>query len=372
MSTATLASKRVTHARVPLPAWGIWWAEASLDEEVRLSGRVILTVADLALSGTVMSGGPGPIGRSRYRIAAGAGAWGKTIPARHYANDAGVKAATVVADAASACGETLDLATVPATRLGPAYTRGEGPAARVLESIFPSGWYVGEDGVTRIGKRPTSTLIALAAIQSVDAARGTVALASDEIARLVPGVVVEGITAVDVLHELAPGSALRSTIWGAGIAPTSRRLTALRRIFDQLDPDRRFRGVYEYRVVSQEAERVNLQAIRVSLGLPNLQRVPVRAGVPGARADLTPGSRVLVAFVDASPSRPAIVGFEDPERDGFAPLVLDIDATDEINLGAAAGTVIRDGDTVSVGSTAGVISITVGQGVPPAVSRVKA
>jgi hypothetical protein len=332
---STLAGHRVTKARVHVPAWGVWYAEASLDEEAALSGRVSLVVADLTLSGTILSGGPGPKGRSSFRIAGGAGGWGRTVPARSYANDAGVKAATVLVDAATASGETIDPATLPSTRLGPAWAREIGPAARVLEQIFPAGWYVGEDGTTRIGKRPSAALKTPAVVSSVDLARGTVALAAESIASILPGVVVEGITAVDVVHELAPG-ALRSTLWGAGIASTSRRLTALRRMVEQLDPHSRFRGVYEYRVATQDGERLNLQPVRVSVGMPDLQRVPVRPGLSGGRADVALGSRVLVSFVDAEPSRPVVVGFEDAEGEGFLPVKLEIDATDELDLGAGA------------------------------------
>jgi hypothetical protein len=341
MSTATLAGLRVTHAHVHLPAFGVWWAVASLDEEATLTGRVSLKIADLTLSGSIMSGGPGPKGRSSFRIAGAAGAWGRDVPAVSYANDAGVKAATVLADAATACGETIDPATLPAARLGPAFAREAGPAARVLELVVPANWYVGEDGVTRIGRRRAAALTTPADIGSVDRARGVVELAAASIATVVPGVVVEGVEAVDVLHELEPG-ALRTTLWGSGIAGTSRRLVALRRIFEQLDPRAKYRGVFEYRVVTQSGERVSLQPIRVSVGMPDLQRVPVRPGLAGTRADLALGSRVLVGFVDADPARPVVVGFEDAEGAGFVP--------SEISIGAVSGAPLaaRQGDTVKV------------------------
>jgi hypothetical protein len=337
MSTATLSGRRVTRARVSLPAWGIPWADVALDEEATLTGRVALAVADLTLSGTIMSGGPGPVGRSSFRVAAGAGAWGRTIPAKNYHNDNGVKTATVLADAATACGETIDPATLPGieVKVGPAWTRDEGPASRVLELLAPSAWYVGTDGITRIGKRAARPLATPATVGSVDRARRIVSIAAEQIAELVPGVVVVGIEAVDVLHEVTPG-ALRSTLWGAGAASTSRALTAFRRLLEQLDPDRAFRGIFEYRVVTQEAERVNLQPIRVSTGMPELQRVPVRPGVSGARADLALGSRVLVGFVDATPARPFVFAFEDADGDGFVPLTLELDAVASISLGAGA------------------------------------
>lgn len=355
MSTATLSGYRVTHARAHLPAWGVWWAEASIDMEAELAGPVKLTIADLTLSGTVISGGIGPQGRSSYRIAGGAGGWGRSIAAKSYANDAGLKASTVITDAATACGETVDTATLPTTRLGPAFVREAAPAARVLEQVAPAGWYVAEDGVTRIGRRPAVTLAAPASVGHVDRALGTVALAADSIATIIPGITVEGLEAVDVLHELAPGAALRSTLWGAGISPTSRRLAALRRLFEQLDPRRRYRGIYEYRVVTQEGERVNLQPIRVSVGMPDLSRVPIRPGIPGARADVTLGARVLVGFIEADPARPVVLGFEDAEGDGFKSIQLEIDATTLIKLAAGVLGAARQTDAVQAGPFTGTI-----------------
>lgn len=363
MTTASnLAGFRImAPSRLYIPAWGIPWAEVTLDQEATLKGRVQFALADLAVSCTVMSGGIGPTGRSRYRLAAGAGGWGRTVKAKPYANDAGVKASTVIADVARDSGETIDVATLPLIHLGPGFTRAADPAARVLEQIAPQGWYVGEDGISRIGRRASRKLTSAAVVISKDLARGVVSLAADSIVGLVPGVIVEGIEAVDVLHEIT-AAGLRTTIWGAGISSTTRRLTAIRRLVEQLDPDRRFRATYEYRVVTQDGERVNLQVVRVSTGMPDLPRVTVRPGVSGARADLALGSRVLVTFVDADPARPTVTGFEDAEGDGFLPAALTIDANGIMTLGhddpvigpAVASTVapkrfVRYGDPIIFG-----------------------
>lgn len=361
MTTATLGEHPVTHARVHIPAWGVPWAEVGLLEEASLTGAVKLTIADLEFVGTIMSGGPGPVGRSRFRIGCGAGSWGKPLPAKAYANDAGVKAKLVLSDAAREAGEKLDAASVPATSLGSAFARESAVAARVLEQCFPAGWYVGTDGITRIGKRPSTPLTQTGIdVLSVDRACGTIELAAEAIARIVPGVVVEGLEAVDVMHELEPGS-LRSTIWTAGIAPTTRRLAALRRIIEQLDPLRRFRGIYEYRVLQQvkmpDREWLDLQPVRVSIGMPNLNRVPIRPGMAGLRADVEPGTRVLVTFVDANPARPMVVAFQEPDGNGWLPIRLQLNATEGIELGGeGALPAARQTDPVVAGPFAGTIT----------------
>lgn len=372
--TATLAGHRTTHARLYLSAWGVPWADATLDEEVSLSSSVDLVIADLTVKMSVVSGGPSN-GKSKYRLTGGAGGWRRPIAALAYANDAGVKLATVLQDAARAAGETLDASTIPSTRVGPSYVRPADTAWAVLEQLAPENWYVGEDGVTRIGRRTSADLSVTASRGPLDLARGTVTLAAESVASILPGIRVDGLEAVDVLHEVTP-TGLRSTIWGAGFTTTNRKLAALRKLVLRVLPDYRFHGTYEYRVVTQEDERLNLQPIRKSLGMPDLRRVVVRPGVAGCRADVALGSRVLVTFVDVDPGRPAVVGFEDAEGEGFVP--------DRLDLGDGEARVIRSGDLVEVlgpatlanGIAMGVISnhsSVVSEGAPPTgKSRVRA
>lgn len=341
--TASLQGHRVTSARITMPAWGCWYADVSIDGEHEISGSSTLAAADLSLQCTVLSGGVQK-GRSSYRLVAGRGGWGRAIPAKSYANDVGVKWSTVLGDAASAVGESLDLTTVPSERTGPAFVRPEGPASRVLELLSPSSWHVGEDGVTRIGRRAARPLTAaVPRVSDVDKARATVTLAPTSLAAIVPGITVDGIEAVDVLHVIT-ADGIRTTLWGAGGSGTARRTAAWRVLFDQMDPNRLFRGITEYRVVTQEGERLNLQPVRVSTGMPSLQRVPIRHGVAGCRSDVMPGTRVLVAFVDSDPGRPVAVGFEDAEGEGFTPLLTEIDAATLVRLGAGAKPAIAAGD----------------------------
>ncbi len=344
-AAASLNGTRVTSARVNLPAWGAWYADLATDGEVRIAGRADIVIADLRLRGTVLRGGPAK-GRSMFRVVGGAGGWGRPIAAKAYANDAGVKASTVLNDAATGAKETIDPATMAAAgdRLGPAWARRKGPASWALERIVPGRWYVGEDGVTRIGSRPAGKLPPGVTHGPVDRARGTVTLAAESIATILPGVVVDGMTAVDVLHEVDAKTGLRSTVWGAAAEATTRRLAAWRAILDQLDPDRAFRAVWEYRVVTLAGARLNLQPVRVSTGLPSLERVPVRPGVAGMKSTLAPGARVLVAFVDADPARPFVCGHEDADGEGFAPLLTEIKASTFLKLQGGVRPLAATGD----------------------------
>lgn len=341
IATASLAGNRVVDACSTIPAWGASYHDVVLDKEVTLSGKVVFTLADLLVKGTVLSGGPA-ITQSFYRVVSGAAGWGKTIPKRSYANDIGIKLSTVLGDAASECGETIDPSTVdPKVTLGPSWVRKEGPACRLLEQLSPNAWFVGEDGVTRLGKRPAGKLSSPATrTTQVDLARGTVTLASESIVNILPGLVVNGLEAIDVEHEYSAKGALRSKIWGRRGVGNSRRLAALRVILDQLDPDRAFRGLYEYRIVTQEGERLNLQPVRVSTGMPDLRRVFVRPGIPGVSALYSLGARVVVGFVDADPARPVVLAFEDAEGNGFLPALL--------KLAGGGPAVGRVGDVITI------------------------
>lgn len=342
--TSTLNGQRATSVKLWLPAWGRWFAEVSIDGESAIAGAASLVIAGSTFSGTVLSGGPFK-GRAMYRIVGGRGGWGRTVKARGYANDAGVKLSTVLRDVATDAGEQLDLANVSAdTRLGPSYARPEGAARRVLELEAPRGWYVDEAGVTRIGRRPSVPFTGKATVETVDRARALVRLAVDAIAGLVPGAVVEGLEAVDVIHEVSSGG-VRSTVWGKrGAAGSSRRLAALVALVEQADPDRAFRGVWEYRVVSLAGDRVDLEPLRASSGMPSLDRIPMRPGLAGSRSDLMLGSHVLVAFVDADPGRPSVIAFEDSEGEGFLPLLTEIDAATLVKLGQGVKPAIGAGD----------------------------
>lgn len=325
VTTATLAGNNASDVRLQLSQWGLTFADVTLSAAVTLTGKVTLVVGDLTVQCTVLSGGPAAdAGRSYYRVVAGAGGWGKQIPAKGYANDAGVKLLTVLTDAAAACGETFDTTTIdPTARLGPAFTRPADLACRVLEIVSPGAWYVGEDGLTRLGKRAPSTLSGPAPRTSeLDLASGFLTLASPMIAGVLPGITVDGLTAVDVEHEFSAGAGLRSRLWGNAGTGASRSLAAWRKLFDQLDPRRVFRGTYEYRIVSQSGNRLDLQPVQVSTGVPSLSRVIVRPGVPGVSAQYTLGARVLVTWVNADPGRPVVVAHEDADGAAFVPISL--------------------------------------------------
>lgn len=342
MSDVTLNGVTVLAASVHLPAWGIWWADIELGESEALTGHAAIDLCGLLLSGTIVSGGPWQ-GRARYRVAGGAGKWGTAIAAKSYATDLGVKLRTVLRDAAVACGETLDETTATGT-VGAQWVRAAGPAGRQLALLAPQAWYVSEDGITRLGARPATTFSRDSTVMDRDDAAGWVEIAAADLGALIPGVVVEGVAAVDVVHTLRDAT-LRTRLWAAH-GTASRARGAFGRLVEALTAQGRYRGLWSYRVVAQSGELLDLQVERASSGMPDLQRVRVRPGVPGCSADWALGSLCLVAFVDGSPSRPVVVAGDDPDSAGFAPSQLDLVGEDDILPGGLVGTgrALRYGD----------------------------
>jgi hypothetical protein len=202
-----------------------------------------------------------------------------------------------------------------------------------LELLAPRGWYIGDDGVTRIGTRAASTYNGTAPRERTDLARGIIVVASDTIKTLVPGVSVDGLTAVDVQHEVTK-KGLRTTIYGASMAAAGR-LGALQDLMRALLPRLDYMVPVEYRVESLAGNRLTLQPVRTSSGMPELARVPVRPGIAGALCKPALGSRVLVSFVEANPAFPYVCAFEEADAAGFAPTDTTIEVSAILQLGDA-------------------------------------
>ncbi len=344
MSLAALNGTPVSKLRLHTPAWGRWWADVSLTEADTLTGAVSLTVADIVLTAGVISGGAVD-GRASYRLV-GAPGWSKRLPAKPYANDAGVTLANVLGDAARECGETI--AAFPAAVLDTHFARAEGIGALLLNGLAERAWYVDYAGVTQLGRRPETEYTDNGVRTKIDPGGQIVEIATEKIATLVPGVRVDGAGPASDVEIMLDADRLTARVYTT--RRTSARLQALASVLDGLDPFRKFRAPYEYRVVDQTGDRFDLQIVRVATGLPDLANVSVRPGIAGARADVQLGELVLVSFIDGDPSRPAITSHDAPDAPGWMPLFLELGEgptfgiarmTDPVIAGGFGGTIVR-------------------------------
>ena len=331
MTDALLAvdGNSATSATVYVPNRGPWYADIDLAEAPDLSGRVTIAIGDARLVGTVDTRADGTRRETRRtRIVGGAGQWGKALAAKHYHNDAGVKALLVAQDAAREAGETLGT-FAPTGTVGVDYVRALGPASQALEDVAgTSSWWVDFDGVTQVGERPTVTPVAGAIVVEEYDPRGRVAtLAMDDVSSVgVGSVITEGLDAPQTVRDyeirVTPDS-VRVLAWcGADGSSRGRFADLLRGIVSKIVADLAT-GPVLYRVSRMNVDRVELQIVNRRDGLPDLLPVSMWPGVAGVHATLTPGAEVLVEFIDGDRTRPIITHFAGKDGVGFVPVRID-------------------------------------------------
>lgn len=171
----------------------------------------------------------------------------------------------------------------------------------------------------------------------------------------------------------------------------SRLAAAIRAVVRELFPNLELIGPKEYRVAAVHSAGAFVDATPVdgSLGLPPISRAPF-LGAPGLAAEVQLGSRVLVAFVDASPSKPVVMATEGQDGSGFIPTTALLDASGTIRIGehssivrmgsgsetlssaqaALEGRVVRYGDPITFGTPGSTLPISFAA--PSPVSKVRA
>jgi hypothetical protein len=330
---------------------GVWTAECRLVEAPDVMSTIAsLRVGDTELQGTIIESQIFGLALGA-RVVGGAGGWAKVLKRASYHNDAGVKALTLAEDAAREAGETLGTFKPGTDRVGVDYARRVASAASVLE--YAAGgvpWFVDYQGVTRVEPRAGGTVPADAyTMLAYDPVERVAVLAVDDFAAIVPGrtLVDPRMTTPMVIRDIEltslEGGPLRATVWcGASPRAGAGRLGDLFQAVVERLTCRELHGLYRYRVVTMRDDlRVDLQAVRLQLGLPDLQAVSQSPGVPGLAAQLTEGCEVLVQFIDGDCAAPIITHYAGPGSSGFAPVGIVIG--DDEGMPAA-----RQGDSVEV------------------------
>lgn len=340
MSWATLDGHITASVTLRVPQYGAWFADVVLLDEQDVTGRVELVLGDLVLSGTVDAAASGSRGAQSFvRLVAGGGAWGTLLNPKGYAADNGVKRSTVSADAAREAGEELE-GVHPTETLGRAYVRTSGAASRVLEDALGHRmWWVDFDGVTQVGERATNTPAAESYIVLEERPDERVAILGVDDLRSVGigSVLSDGLDEPLTVREMSVvvDETVRVTVWGGETTGAGRLEASMRAVFDAMSRDKLY-GLWPYRVVRMSGERVELQATRRELGLPDILPVDQYPGLAGAHAELAGGAEVLVSFVAGDRREPVITHFAGRRGPGHVPTKLTLDAETQLNLGAAA------------------------------------
>lgn len=216
----SLNGARANHARLRVPFAGRWYADVYLDGAEAPAGAATLQVGEVTFAGTIAPEHSGAfVGAVAVRLIGGANGWGKTVAARSYHNDIGVKRADVVAALANDIGEKLDAAG-DAERIHVDFTRLSGPAWLVLEHLLgATPWRVDFDGTTRYGARPAATLAGDAELLDVDSRQKLMTFSAPDPSSVPIGAVVSDkrLPAPLTVRELdieIGASGTRITAWG--------------------------------------------------------------------------------------------------------------------------------------------------------------
>lgn len=366
---AELNGAPCSRARVSAPWTGAWVASVQPHDAANIpSGAAIVKVGQLDLHGTVDPIRTGVFaGSATVTVIGGAGAWARPVKSRKYHNDAGLRRTPIAVAAAREVGETLVVASAAdPDSLGVDYPREAGPASRVLETLFPDvPWYVGADGVTRVGDRSTRDVSGKVTILDLEhtSRAATLSLEDDNVANVLPGCSIldtERLGAEPyVIHDvevLVTGESVRATAWDRA-GRDHVLVGALRSLMREADPRRTFLGLYRYRVYKMQGDRAELQIVKPRVGLPDVLPISIMPGLAGASAELTGGAVVLVQFIEGDPSLPVVTHASKKGDTGAIPQSLIIDSfgrldigesADVVNAGNADAVVLRNGEAIKI------------------------
>ena len=361
---STIAGQPITRGEIRIFEQGDWFADISTntDELLPVGSRVEIISETLVLSGAIVRGGiTDAVGR--YQVA-GRPEWGTELvsrPSAAYRSAGAVLLRTVLDDIArEALGPNRKLLVVmPAIPpngdgIGGHYERvGTADDVRVLArdalELLGVPWYVRADGITVFAERPTGDVSTSEQIlvEYRNDAIGYRVVNCEDPGAFVPGLTFEGETIGEVVFSLLPED-IRIHVWTR--AASNAFAEALRAVWRRIFPRVELQGFFSYTTVGpSQAGKHDLRSTR-SRHLPDVTLADSWLA-PGFSAELSAGTRVLVAFADGDPASPVLVAVEA----GASPAVSALAATASIgidaaavNLGAATARVLRSGDTLQL------------------------
>lgn len=329
-----------------LASWsGVWCAELELPHgtEVVPSGRVVIASEALTMTlvGTVDSDHSGSFSEKKsLRVLAGGGGWQKNVRKKTYHSDIGIPLAMVATTTAAEVAEIVTVLTPKV--IGKDFIRAEGAASQVFTEAGVD-WWVGLDGITRVGTRLPSIQPASLVVKDWNPTTRMMQFTAS--ALIEPGTIIVdprfGKQVVRQVEATIAGGLVSGTLFTADAPPKSGSyseliddLAALSREATRIT----FARFHEYRVIAMAGDRVELQAINPIGGLPNVLPGSVWGGISGYKATLQPASRVLVGFIGGDPRYPFVAAFEPSDGVGWRPIRLELDALLSIELGGPTAT----------------------------------
>ena len=311
---ASVNGLQVVGGSLLIPLIGMWTADLRLATSQMVTGQATVVIGNLSLLGTVYRADDYG-GQVRVRMVGGYGGWRVSIPPQGYGNASGVQLSTVLQDAASACGEQVNVSSNP--NVGNAYVRTQFPTSvagdvlwQMLSQGFIPAWYVGPSGVTQIAAWPTVSVSTPFTVTDQKPDEGLVTIATEDYASWLPG-----CTFTSPLLASPQTSAGVHYVWGADgnfrfevfTGTTGDRvLGPFQQMVEREVAPLRFFGRYEYSISNPSTSTIDGSPTDPSLGLPDVQQVPL--GGDSISSYIPPtGGTAHIMFVNGQPTKPVCV-----------------------------------------------------------------
>lgn len=315
-ASAAAAGKPVEpiEAQLQHPRIGIWECSLDLDVEAPPTGKIKFQLDDLEFTGTVLPDHAGTDGvRGKCRVVGGNGHLSNTIPAKSYSGGTGTKVRTIVHDILTACGEDLsDLSDGPTLdKVLPRWHHPAMSARQALTAIaeqIDAAWRVLRDGTVWFGTETWPEVEPEGTPTHETWSNGHLVVAP-ETPNMVPGTIYQGQKIEHVTHDY--GTSLRSHLRTQGGSAVSA-LSQILKSKQQIDYSRE----YPCKVVTQNPDgTLQLLPDDEIMRSSGLDHVPIRYGVPGVKAQVSPGARCHLAFAAGDAQRPFVCSWEyDPDK----------------------------------------------------------
>jgi hypothetical protein len=305
VSQVTVNGRPAYWAELRIPRIGAWDADVNVprDGDVEVTGPVEIAIGSLVWKGTARRSGENK-GTLHVRVVGGAGGLSRALEPRAYQ---GVPVRIPLLDLLADAGERLS-PTADAGVLGvvlPKWNRSAGPAGIALASLLQASgasWRVLPDGSVWVGRErwEASSLVDYTYIEQAPNA-GSLEIVTVEPA-VFPGEVFEGRRVSVVTHRFE-GRRIRTRILWEEDAQQDRLKSSLLGVIRSAFPQIDFLARYPARVVAQNADG-SLELIPDDARIAAVSKVPIRYGVPGVKATVAPGARVLLGFAGGDPAKP--------------------------------------------------------------------
>lgn len=326
----TTGTIRVLQARL-FHFWrGAWIAELDIDPSspsLVPSGKAVLTLGGISLSGTIDPRGTGSFNsKASVRLVAGAGGWDQVVSSQDFVSDLGVPNSLLFTTTGALVGEVV-VTQIP-TNLEINIPRSAGPASRIFTGI---DWWVDLTGITNVGTRLPAIQPTDLVIQDWDPIQEKITFSSDSI--LIPGTVLVDPRfngAAPVVRDVEQTfSKTGSHGWAwCSDQGVSRAVAAFQAAVQEAVGLANLKH-YRYQLTSYQGTRMALKSVNSGDGMPDLIPVYPWGGLAGLSQVLTSGQEVLVAFDHSTePPTPRVVSY----NQNGSPVSTTIDAV-TLNLG---------------------------------------